>query len=423
MVSGSSASVGGRRHCVAIVQSRLPSRGSSRRRRRGFRSWCAALTCLLVATVAVPLSEASAGVVVPANFVSRNGAQLRLGGVPFRFTGVNIYNANSNGLCRYSMSGSSLGASLTAIGSGNRVIRSFFFQQLAITNGARDWTAFDRTFATAKAHGVKVIATLIDQWGNCGSMAAGGFKDASWYASGYKQRDPVGLVSYRDFVREIVTRYRDNPTILAWQLVNEPEAGDCSVVPEPTAHALLKSFAADVSGLVKAIDPHHLVSLGTIGTGQCGAQGADYKDVMSVPALDLCEYHDYQPHAMPGDQWNGLQVRLDQCNALHKPLIVGEVGIRPSDVGGTLAARAQVLAGKLATQFRAGVAGELAWDWNVHGSTLGDFDIGPHDPALSVLGHALPSLAAALPTVAAGSRRATLAWTPAAGHRSSPIRS
>ena len=153
-------------------------------------------------------------------------------------------------------------------------------------------------------------------------------------------------MSYRDFVAEIVNRYRDDPTILAWQLVNEPEVGDCSVVPEPTAHDLLKSFAADVSGLIKSIDPHHLVSLGTLGTGQCGAQGGDYEDVMSVPTLDLCEYHDYQPGAMPGDQWNGLQVRLDQCNALHKPLIVGEVGIRPSDVGGTLAARASTLDGQ-----------------------------------------------------------------------------
>ena len=266
-------------------------------------------------------SVAPARAVAPTNFVSRNGTQLRLDGVRFRFTGVNIYNANSNGLCRYAMNGPQLGDSLTAIGAGNRVIRSFFFQQLATTNGAgRDWTAFDRTLATARAHGDKVVATLIDQWGNCGSMTPGGFKDASWYESGYKQPDPVGLVSYRDFVGQIVTRYRNDPTILAWQLVNEPEAGDCSVVPEPTAHDLLKSFAADVSGLVKSIDPRHLVSLGTIGTGQCGAEGTDYQDVMSVPTLDLCEYHDYQPGAMPGDQWNGLLVRLDQCNARTSPL-------------------------------------------------------------------------------------------------------
>ena len=129
------------------------------------------------------------------------------------------------------------------------------------------------------------------------------------------------------------------------------DAAECS----PNAAATLKSFATDVSGLVKSIDPNHLVSLGTIGGGQCGAQGAEYQDVHAVPTIDLCEYHDYQPNdPMPGDQWNGLQVRLDQCNALHKPLFVGETGIKPSDVGGTLRARADALRAKLDAQFSAG---------------------------------------------------------------------
>jgi hypothetical protein len=142
-----------------------------------------------------------------------------------------------------------------------------------------------------------------------------------------------------------------------------------------------------------------LVSLGTLGSGQCGAQGADYQDVMSVPSLDLCEYHDYQPtDPIPGDQWNGLQVRLDQCNALHKPLVVGEVGIKPSDVGGTFAARAQTLQAKLWAQFNAGVVGELAWAWDKDGSTLDNYDIGPGDPALDVLA-VIPAPTSAKPGV------------------------
>ena len=140
--------------------------------------------------------------------------------------------------------------------------------------------------------------------------------------------DPSGTVSYRDWVAEVVNRYKDDPTILAWQLVNEAEVKPgrdtgCST----NAAGILKSFAADVSGLVKSIDPNHLVSLGTMGGGQCGAQGSEYEDVHSVPTIDLCEYHDYQPNAaMPGDQWNGLQVRIDQCQALNKPLFVERRG-------------------------------------------------------------------------------------------------
>jgi hypothetical protein len=105
-----------------------------------------------------------------------------------------------------------------------------------------------------------------------------------------------------------------------------------------------------------------------------------------VAALDLCEYHDYTPNQpIPGDQWNGLQVRLNQCSELGKPLLVGEMGVKPNDVGGTLQARANVVAAKLCAQFNAGVAGVMLWAWSKDGSLLNNFDIGPGDPVLSVL--------------------------------------
>jgi len=327
------------------------------------------------------------------SFVTRSGAQLLLDGSAFRPIGLNIYNANSNGWCWYQMDESVLGDSLTAIGPGKNAFRAWFFQPLATTNGVRDWTAFDRTLAVANARGYKVIATLIDQWGDCGvtTTPGYGYKDVNWYQSAYKQRDQGGTVSYREWVQEVAARYRNEPAVLAWQLVNEPEVmpfsgADCSTVPESTAAAVLKAFAADVSAAIKAADPNHLVSLGTIGSGQCGTQSEDYKEVMSIGALDLCEFHDYTPNQLlPGDQWNGLQVRLTQCGELSKPLLVGELGVKPSDVGGTLQARADTVASKLCAQFGAGVAGAFLWAWGKDGSLLDNFDIGPGDPVLDVL--------------------------------------
>jgi mannan endo-1,4-beta-mannosidase len=366
----------------------------------------------------------------PPAFVTRNGVQLLLDGQPYRPIGLNIYNANSNGWCWYQMDGSILDDSLTAIGPGKNAMRAWFFQQLATTNGVRDWRAFDRTLATARAHGYKVVATLIDQWGNCGATNGQGYgyKDQTWYQSGYKQPDPSATVSYRDWVQEIVSRYKDDPTILAWQLVNEPEAlvppcrlvnGSiiCEACDGPTAKAALESFATDIAGLIKANDPNHLVSLGTIGSGQCGAAYTDYKQLMSIPTLDLCEFHDYEyPHSMPGDQYNGLQFRIDQCNELEKPLLVGEVGIKPSDVGGTLANRAYVVSSKLCAQLTAGVAGVLLWAWDKDKSTLDSFDIGPNDPVLDVLGQPDPTDTCSVPlaprgvVAAAGDARAAVSW-------------
>ena len=391
-----------------------------------------------------PSNAVTPGAGPPPGFVTRDGTRLLLEGQPYRPIGLNIYNANSNGWCWYAMGGSILDDSLTAIGAGKNAMRAWFFQQLATTNGSRDWTAFDRTLATARAHGYKVIATLIDQWGNCGATNGQGYgyKDQSWYESGYKQPDPSATVSYRDWVQEVAARYKNDPTILAWQLVNEPQVlvppcqlvnGEitCAGCDEPTAESDLSSFATDVADLIKAQDPNHLVSLGTIGSGQCGAQYTDYQRVMSIPSLDLCEFHDYEyQHPMPGDQWNGLQLRINQCNELGKPLLVGELGVKPNQVGGTLKDRANVVAGKLCAQLRAGVAGELLWAWDKNGSLLDNFDIGPSDPVLDVLSpwsdptHSCSAPAAPSGVVAAaGDGSAALSWVAPASDGGSPVTS
>jgi uncharacterized repeat protein (TIGR01451 family) len=323
-------------------------------------------------------------------FVTRTGDQLFLDGAPYRFSGINIYNANSNGLCWFALDGTLLDDSLAAIGPGGKgVVRAWFFQQLATSGGARDWTAFDRTLNTMRARGYKVIATLIDQWGNCGSLnPAGAFKDEAWYTTGYTQVDPVGTVSYRDWVAEVVDRYKNDPAVLAWEPVNEPEMrisenGGCSM----NAGAKLQAFMTDVTGLIKSIDSNHLVSSGVIGSGQCGAQFTDYAALHTISTIDLCSFHDYgAPLApMPGDQFNGLQFRLDQCEALGKPLIVGEAGITPNDIGGTFTARRDAFRAKLMRQIPAGVAGFVPWAWNKDNSTLETFDIGPGDPVLPLL--------------------------------------
>ena len=91
------------------------------------------------------------------------------------------------------------------------------------------------------------------------------------------------------------------------------------------------------------------------------------------------------PSRCPGDAFNGLQVRLDQCAAIDKPLVVGEAGVKPIDVGGTLADRAAAIRAKLLRQVPAGVEGWLGWAWIKDGSTLDNYDIGPGDPMLGVL--------------------------------------
>jgi mannan endo-1,4-beta-mannosidase len=300
-----------------------------------------------------------------------------LNGQTYRFTGLNIYNANSRNNCWYSLgyNDSALQSSLNDIGSGKEAFRAWFFQRMAQSSGKRDWSAFDHTLAVAKANGYRVIVTLTDHWGACDSPKKGDW----FYGGGYKQVQSGDLVSYRDWVREIVTRYKDDPTVLMWQMVNEAES--------PT-HSHLQAFAGDIAKLIKSIDARHLVSLGTMGGGQAGTAGDDYRKLHAIPEIDVCEYHDYgSPTAtMPGDQYNGLKVRFDQCNALNKPLFIGEVGILLDAVGSSTSERARLFEEKMKAQFAAGAVGYLPWAWVARGqSAYESYLIGPNDPALGVL--------------------------------------
>lgn len=331
-----------------------------------------------------------------AKAVTRQGGQLLLDGQPYRFKGLNIYNANSRDNCSYNMQADHvLDASLNDIGPRSQnAFRAWFYQELASTrNGARDWSAFDHTLAEAAAHNQRVVVTLADQWGDCETApgSPGTYKDQAWYESGYKRDRPPGLRNtYRDWVQQVVTRYKTSPAILAWQLMNEAEDaeslhGPCAL----TAAATLKAWASDMAHLVKSLDQRHLVSIGTIGGGQCGTTGTEYQSLHDLPDVDLCEYHDYgNPRvAIPGDAQNGLQVRLDQCRALGKPLFIGEMGIE-RQAAGSLAQRAALFDAKLAAQAERGVAGWLLWAWadRSHAAAPDDqFAIGPGDPTLRIL--------------------------------------
>ena len=243
-------------------------------------------------------------------FVGRSGTGLVLNGKPWQFTGYDVYNAASRGNCGATIgAGDVFGSMLDRSGAG--VVRVWFFQSLAISGGQRDWAAFDYVLASARARGMHVIATLTDQWGACETT---GYKPAAWYQGGFRSGiDPGSTEPYLAWVDEVARHYSSNPTVMAWELVNEPEiknaeAGPCAV----GAAATLRSFVAEAGAKVKAADPQHLVSTGVIGSGQCGASGDDYQSLNASPAIDLCSYHDYgdATHPIPGDQWNGLARRL-----------------------------------------------------------------------------------------------------------------
>lgn len=258
-----------------------------------------ALLALVLTLLTLPLLPASATpAAVPAGFVTRAGRDFMLDGAPFRFVGVNFYNAAGDPAiyqCGAWMANPDveLDAWFARIraDSGTRVVRFWAFQRF--TNGGTDWRGFDRVMRLANKHGLKVIPVLENQWDDC---TLGGTKDEAWYLGGYKQPHGGYPLAYRGHVRRVVERYRNDPAIFAWMLMNEAETRTPSGADAPEA---LYTFARDMSGYVKYLDPNHLVTLGTIGAGQAGVRNSNYERLLGLPTIDFGTFHEYGNNDIP----------------------------------------------------------------------------------------------------------------------------
>jgi hypothetical protein len=246
-----------------------------------------------------------------AGFVTHQSTQFALNGSPFRFVGVNMYNAANDPSIGFNCYRGQMSDPETELNdwfrrasqeAGASVVRVWAFQ--GYSAGGTNWTAFDRLFRLANRWGLKVLPVFENQWADC---TPDGVKGNDWYAGGYKVAHANSL-SYRDYVGRMVGRYRDEPAVFGWSLMNEAESSS----PDS-----LFDFARDMSTYVKSIDSNHMVTLGVQGRHQPGQRGADYTRLHSLATIDFAEYHDYaaQLVALPGQDptsgWGGRAVSFD----------------------------------------------------------------------------------------------------------------
>jgi endo-1,4-beta-mannosidase len=335
-----------------------------------------------------------------------------LNGQPYRFTGVNAYEAATywgiNAGCGQMLTDQDMTNLFVNSLKPGQVVRFWAFQALATnyTTKQRDWTGIDRVITTAAANGVKVIPALSGESGDCDDNH---WKDVSWFAGGYmnvyddlNQWPASTPESFWQYMHEFLNRYSSNPAIAMIELVSEPGPANYSGGPcnETDAKNALRSFYDTVGVEAKNIDPNHLFESGQQGVGQCGQQDQgcttsswtscavhDYEYVLQSSGVDVASYHDYGADntAVPAY----LAESIPQAAAVGKPLVVGEAGINAQvNLSGCtmLADRANNINVKLSGQFAAGVSGVVVWDW-VHGGagTMCTYDIVTGDPLLSIL--------------------------------------
>ena len=393
------------------------------------RSWRSKLsaTVLLALVVAsgiwlIHLSHAA--VDYADSFVGVSGTQFTVAGQPFRFVGANMYDlagSYDNGKfgCGPVYTDAELNASLATLHdqAGAGVVRFWAFQ--SYTKGGTDWSQLDRVVAAARAHNIKLLPVLENQYGDC--TTANYNKDSNWYTSGYKSPYGGYALSYPDYVRAIVTRYKNDPTIMSWMLMNEASADNTAMA----------SFARDMSAYIKSLDSNHLVTLGTLADqGQPGEASAnDIYNLYSASTLDYVDAHDYNfdSQALPRSSYDqgGVVPDANTClnsiacdlsvslNRLHKPFLVGEAGIVAGTDSGSQNQRVSEFNAKISAMFGNGGAGYLVWSYAPSNPTSDDFS--PGDPLISLLhSYASPinTGAAATPSVTPAPPTSTPTATP-----------
>ncbi len=165
--------------------------------------------------------------------------------------------------------------------------------------------------------------------------------NAAFYANVAAQR------LYRDYIRAIVTRvntvtklpYAADPTIMSWQLANEPRPGGSDAVAVknlPTFYRWIDRTAR----YIKTLDPHHLVCTGSEGLKGSIEREDVVIDAHRSPAIDYLTTHiwpnnwswmdaanlagTYDAGAARVADYLATHVRL--AGQLSKPLVIEEFG-------------------------------------------------------------------------------------------------
>lgn len=114
------------------------------------------------------------------------------------------------------------------------------------------------------------------------------------YASAFST-DKAAQALFFDYIRCMAGRtnaltgipYREDPTIMAWQICNEPR-------PFSNDSATLKGFkewVTQAAHILKETDPNHLVSVGSEGIIGCGQNAQLYQQLHIHPDIDYLTLH------------------------------------------------------------------------------------------------------------------------------------
>ncbi len=286
----------------------------------------------------------------------------------------------------------------------------------------------DRLLAEMAARRMHAVLYLTNYWEWSGGMAqyavwangGGGVDPAApdqggwpaymnFAASFYENRAANDI--YREYIRRLVTRkntvngrlYAGDPTIMAWQLANEPRPGTVGPEGEKNLPAFIR-WIDETAAFIHGLDSVHLVSSGSEGTTGCLLSDDNFLRAHASPHIDYLTFHLwpsiwtwYDPlrsgETLPAAIDSSLVYiarHVELARRLGKPIILEEFGMgRDGDVmqpGTATRARDEFFGAVLAAvcdSARAGapLAGSNFWGWGGEGrARQADWLWRPGDP-------------------------------------------
>ncbi|KAG4170000.1 hypothetical protein ERO13_A12G118650v2 [Gossypium hirsutum] len=156
---------------------------------------------------------------------------------------------------------------------------------------------------------------------------------------------------YKNHVKVVLMRnntitgvlYKDDTTIFAWELINEPHC------PTDPTGARFQNWLKEMAAHFKSIDNHHLLEIGLEGfygasmaakkqyNPNSSLTGTDFISNNQIPEIDFATIHIYPEQWLPSTNLSDdgqlafvdkrIQAHiLDSNSVLKKPLLIGEFG-------------------------------------------------------------------------------------------------
>lgn len=177
------------------------------------------------------------------------------------------------------------------------------------------------------------------------------YEQYSWddfmkFSARFYGHDKANL-AYKEYIKTLIFRknnytgelYKDDPTIMSWQLANEPRPG--KVEWSKQNFHIFKKWVEEIAGYIKFLDPNHLVSIGSEGLWGCMESEELYLDIHRYQSIDYLTVHLWllnwkwfdpqNARATYGEAVNKaleyLQVHIKYAQQINKPLVFEEFGI------------------------------------------------------------------------------------------------